>query len=118
MLNEFEFTVSPQAQANLQESMESGNNITQFMESEGYIRLEQGCKATSVDIYAAYSRWCKDNLEKPLSATTFKQYLSQNAEQYGLEYSKHILNNRRGYRNILVEINPDRGDLSNNIWNV
>lgn len=118
MLNEFEFTVSPQAQANLQESMESGNNITQFMESEGYIRLEAGCKATSVDIYAAYSRWCKDNLEKPLSATTFKQYLSQNAEQYGLEYSKHIINNRRGYRNILVQINPDRGDLSNNIWNV
>ena len=117
MINEFEFTVSPQAQANLQESMESGNNIAQFMESNGYIRLEAGCKATSVDIYAAYSRWCKDNLEKPLSATTFKQYLSQNAEQYGMEYSKHIHNNRRGYRNILVQINPDRGDLSNNIWN-
>lgn len=118
MLNDFEFTISPQAQAKLRESMEAGNNITQFMESDGYIRLEQGCKATSVDIYAAYSRWCKDNLEKPLSATTFKQYLSQNADQYGLEYSKHILNNRRGYRNILVLIDPERSDLSNNIWNV
>lgn len=118
MINEFEFTVSPQAQANLQEPMESGNNIAQFIESDGYIRLEPGCKATSVDIYAAYSRWCKDNLEKPLSATTFKQYLSQNADQYGLEYSKHILNNRRGYKNILVLIDPDKGALSNHIWNV
>ena len=96
MLNDFAFTISPQALANLKEAMENGNNIAQFMESEGYIRLEKGCKATSVDIYAAYSRWCKDNLEKPLSATTFKQYLSQNAEQYGLEYSKHIHKNCRG----------------------
>ena len=118
MLNDFAFTISPQAQANLQEAMENGNNIAQFMESDGYIRLEQGCKATSVDIYAAYARWCKDNLEKPLSATTFKQYLSQNAEQYGLEYSKHITNNRRGYRNILVQINPERDLLTNNIWNM
>ena len=118
MVNDFAFTISPQAQANLQESIESGNNIAQFMESEGYIRLEKGCKATSVDIYAAYCRWCKDNLEKPMSATTFKQYLSQNAEQYGLEYSKHILNNRRGYRNILVQVAPERELLSNNIWNV
>lgn len=118
MLNDFEFTISPQAQANLQEAMENGNNIAQFMESEGYIRLEKGCKATSVDIYAAYSRWCKDNLEKPLSANTFKQYLSQNAEQYGLEYSKHIHKNCRGYRNIVVQINPERDLPSNNIWNM
>jgi putative DNA primase/helicase len=88
------------------------------MEWEGYICLEKGCKATSVDIYAAYSRWCKDNLEKPLSANTFKQYLSQNAEQYGLEYSKHIKNNRRGYRNILVQIDPERDQLTHNIWNM
>ena len=62
--------------------------------------------------------YTKDNLEKPLSANTFKQYLSQNAEQYGLEYSKHIHKYCRGYRNIVVQINPERDLLSNNIWNV
>lgn len=105
--NGYEFTVSEQAQKNLEEAYADSNNIPQFLESSGYIRFETGCKATSVHIYGAYLRWCKDNLEKPLSANTFKQYLKQNADKYGIVYSKHILNNQRGYCNILVLVNPE-----------
>ena len=107
--NNYNFTESEQAQKNLEEAFADSNNIPAFLESSGYIRFEEGCQATSVHIYTAYLRWCKDNLEKPLSANTFKQYLKQHADKYGIVYSKHILDGKRGYRNILVLINPDRG---------
>ena len=83
-------------------------NIPAFLESSGYIRFEEGCQATSVHIYTAYLRWCKDNLEKPLSANTFKQYLKQHADKYGIVYSKHVLDNHRGFHNILVLIDPNK----------
>lgn len=107
--NNYNFTESEQAQKNLEEAFADSNNIPAFLESSGYIRFEEGCQATSVHIYTAYLRWCKDNLEKPLSANTFKQYLKQHADKYGIVYSKHILDGKRGYRNILVLINPDKG---------
>ena len=107
--NNYNFTESEQAQKNLEEAFADSNNIPAFLESSGYIRFEEGCQATSVHIYTAYLRWCKDNLEKPLSANTFKQYLKQQADKYGIVYSKHILDGKRGYRNILVLINPDKG---------
>ena len=107
--NNFNFTESEQAKKNLEEAFADSNNIPAFLESSGYIRFEEGCQATSVHIYTAYLRWYKDNLEKPLSANTFKQYLKQHADKYGIVYSKHILDGKRGYRNILVLINPDNG---------
>ena len=107
--NNFNFTESEQAKKNLEEAFAHSNNIPAFLESSGYIRFEEGCQATSVHIYCAYLRWCKDNLEKPLSPNTFKQYLKQNADKYGIIYSKHILDGKRGYRNILVLVNPDKG---------
>ena len=56
---------------------------------------------------AEYKRWCKDNLEIPLSQKTFSQYLTQNAGAYGILYSKHVIDNQRGFKNILVLIDPD-----------
>jgi putative DNA primase/helicase len=88
--------------------MEDSNNIVQFMESTGYIRLEEGTAARSVHLYAAYKRWCKDNLENPVASRTFSNYLFQNQGKYGIQYSKHVLDNHRGYRNILVLIDPNK----------
>ena len=62
--NNYNFTESEQAQKNLEEAFADSNNIPAFLESSGYIRFEEGCQATSVHIYTAYLRWCKDNLEK------------------------------------------------------
>lgn len=78
------------------------------MQSSGYIRLEQDTAARSVYLYTAYKRWCKDNLEIPLSQKTFSQYLTQNAGTYGILYSKHVIDNQRGFKNILVLIDPDK----------
>lgn len=106
--NNYEFTLSDRTKKNLEDAMADGNNIIQFMESEGYIRLERDCVAASAHLYVAYCRWCKDNLETPLSKKSFTNFLSQNAAQYGIISTKHALNNQRGYRNILVLIDPSR----------
>lgn len=42
--NKYRFTISERAKKNLHEAMESGNNIIAFMQSSGYIRLEENEK--------------------------------------------------------------------------
>lgn len=42
--NKYRFTISERAKKNLHEAMESGNNIIAFMQSFGYIRLEENEK--------------------------------------------------------------------------
>lgn len=48
--NEYRFTISERAKKNLHEAMESGNNIIAFMQSSGYIRLEENTTATSKNL--------------------------------------------------------------------
>ena len=76
--NKYRFTISERAKKNLHEAMESGNNIIAFMQSSGYIRLEENTTATSKILYQAYCRWCEDNTEKPMSAKSFSGYLKEN----------------------------------------
>ena len=92
---------------NLQDAMEDGNNLLQFMQSTGYIRLEKGTMAKSTDLYKAYSRWCNDNLEKPLSQKSFIQFLRQNESAYDISYSKHVLGDQRGFHGLFVQVNVD-----------
>ena len=106
--NDYKFTESDRAKSNLQEAMEDSNNVVQFMASTGYIRLEEGTASRSVHLYAAYKRWCKDNLENPISAKSFSQFLTANQAKYGIRYSKHVLDNHRGFHNILVLIDPNK----------
>lgn len=104
----FQFTVSDRSQKNLQEAMDDSNNIPDFL-SSGYIRLEQGTHAKSTQLYAAYDRWCRDNLEKPLAQKTFVQYLRQNEKQYSIRYSKNVQDGNRGFFGILVQVNTEIG---------
>lgn len=103
----YRFTISSRMEKNLQDAMEDGNNLLQFMQSTGYIRLEKGTMAKSTDLYKAYSRWCNDNLEKPLSQKSFIQFLRQNEAVYGISYSKHVLGDQRGFHGLFVQINVD-----------
>lgn len=88
--NDFQFTISPQAQNNLQGAISEGNNLEDFLASEGYIRLTPHGKASSRQIYEVYEDWCRDNLLKPLSSRTLWTYLTQNATRFGLTPSCHI----------------------------
>ena len=57
--NKYRFTISERAKKNLHEAMESGNNIIAFMQSSGYIRLEENTTATSKNLYQAYAAGVK-----------------------------------------------------------
>lgn len=73
--NNYQFTISERTAANLKEAMEQGNNILGFLKSESYFEIRQGAKCKSTDFYKVYERWCLDNLEKPLAASTFIHHL-------------------------------------------
>jgi len=109
--NDYRFTVSEQARKNLHEAMESGNNVIPFMESTGYIRLEQNTSATSKNLYQAYCRWCEDNAEKPMSAKSLSGYLKENAKKYGVHYSTNIPSENgksaRGFQGIHTQVRTE-----------
>lgn len=110
--NNYKFTISERAESNLKEAMEESNNIIAFMESNGYVRLEEGTMATSKSLYLAYCRWCEDNMEKPMSAKSLTGYLKQNEKTYGIKYSTNISadsgKSARGFQGIHVKIRTDR----------
>lgn len=110
--NNYKFTVSEKSKRNLKEAMEESNNIIAFMESDGYIRLEKGTMTTSRSLYAAYCRWCEDNMEKPMSAKSLTGYLKQNEKTYDIKYSTNISvdngKSARGFQGIFVKIRVDR----------
>ena len=93
----FHFTVSERTLSNRENAIRDGNNIVEFLESEGYFRFKADAGITSKDFYAIYEEWCQDNAEKALVAKSFSSYLIQHQKEYNLEYSNSVRNqqNRR-----------------------
>ena len=89
-LNNFQFTITDSARRNLENSIRNSNNITEFLESNGYFSYDQNATVSSRQFYFVYKDWCEDNNLTTLSPRTFWTFLSQNAEQYGLRYDKNV----------------------------
>lgn len=104
IINDFRFTLSKRARENLLRSMLQGNNITEFLRSEGYIRFDPQGECTSRKLYEVYSTWCQDNALRPLGAYSFWGFLQQNLETYHLTLTRTIpIGNgkyARGFRGI------------------
>ena len=107
----YKFSVSSRMKHNLGTVKREANNIIEFMESTGYIRLEEGTYAASKQIYSAYLKWCADNAEKPLSDRTFTRWLSGEQERLHIRYDKNIDigggKKVRGYQGINVMVNTE-----------
>ena len=88
--NDFKFTISTRAGENLRRAMAEGNNLEEFMSSDGYFRFDPEGKISSRNLYQVYQDWCEDNLLHPLSQRTFWSFLNQNARRFGLRQSTHI----------------------------
>ena len=88
--NDFYFTLSQQAKENMEAAIAEGNNLVEFMKSEGYFRFQADSEVSSRDFYAVYLRWCMDNALSPLAQKTVINYLKQNSRQYNLEYTNKI----------------------------
>ena len=102
--NNYQFTISERTTANLKEAMEQGNNILGFLKSEGYFEIRQGTKCKSTDFYKVYERWCLDNLEKPLAASTFIHHLKDNQKSLGIVYDDKCIGTNRGFHNVDVDL--------------
>lgn len=91
----FHFTVSDRTMANRENAIRDGNNIVDFMESEGYFRFKADAQISSKDFYTIYEIWCHDNVEKALVAKSFSSYLIQHEKDYNLEYNNNVLNREK-----------------------
>ena len=95
--NNYEFTISDAAKANLEEAISDSNNIPRFLESEGYFRFKADGQITSKELYALYELWCDENSGKAVSPKSFGNYMCQNEQQLNLERSNNV-RNRDGRR--------------------
>ena len=103
----YQFTISDQAKANMEAAVSDGNNVVDFMQSKGYINFFSEAEASTKDLYAAYKLWCEDNMLKPLTCTSFSKHLNENQEAYHICYSNNIYVNGRRVRGY-IGIEPDR----------
>ena len=88
--NDFRFTVSERAAANVDTIKRSSNNVIDFMESEGYFRFKADYSISSKDFYEIYKLWCEDNACHSVSAIRFSAELRQNDRRYNLEATNNI----------------------------
>ena len=88
--NNYHFTISERTQGNIDAAMADGNNIVEFMKSEGYFRFKADCEASSKDFYMVYKQWCSDNALYALSEKSFCSYLKQHANLYNLEATNNV----------------------------
>ncbi len=90
--NRFQFTESERTKANREAVKRDSNNIFDFMESEGYIRLKADCTISSKDLYSIYQMWCEENGLTPLKRRSFSDAMVANQKKYNLEHCNKVTN--------------------------
>ena len=90
--NNFKFTESQRTRDNREAVKRDSNNIFDFLESEGYIRLKADCTISSKDLYEIYRMWCEENNLTPLKRRSFSDSVIANQSKYNLEYCNKITN--------------------------
>ena len=89
--NNFKFTESDRIRKNREAVKRDNNNIFDFMESEGYIRLKADASISSKDFYEIYRMWCEENSLAPLKARSFSDAMIANAGRFRALQQHHQL---------------------------
>ena len=90
--NNFQFTESARTRANREAVKRDNNNVYEFLESEGYIRLKADASISSKDCYEIYRMWCEENNLMALKPRSFSDALVAASGKYNLEYCNNIIN--------------------------
>ena len=69
--NNFRFTESQRTRENREAVKRDNNNVFDFLESEGYIRLKADASISSKDCYDIYRMWCEENSLTALKRRSF-----------------------------------------------
>ena len=117
--NGFQFTESDRAKRNRELVKRDNNNVFDFLESEGYIRLKADACTSSKELYEVYKLWCEENSLNAIKARGFSDALIANQRRYNLESTNNIVNSSgrrvRGFVGIEALVQPD---LTPNSWRV
>ena len=115
--NGFQFTESDRAKRNRELVKRDNNNVFDFLESEGYIRLKADACTSSKELYEVYKMWCEENSLNAIKARGFSDALIANQSRYNLESTNNIVNSSgrrvRGFVGIEALVQPD---LAPNGW--
>ncbi len=90
--NNYKFTESERTARNREVVKRDNNNIFDFLESEGYIRLKEGAMLSSKDLYECYLLWCEENSLTALKRRSFSDSVIASAGKYHLEYCNNVVN--------------------------
>ena len=59
--NNFKFTESDRTRENREAVKRDNNNVYDFLDSDGYVRLKADLSASSKELYEAYQIYCTEN---------------------------------------------------------
>ena len=90
--NNFHFTESRRTRENRETVKRSSNNVFDFLESQGYVRLKADASASSKELYEAYQIYCNENNLPPLKPRSFSEALIACQSRYKLEYCNNVTN--------------------------
>lgn len=90
--NNFKFTESQRTKENREAVKRDNNNVYDFLESEGYIRLKADSSISSKELYEIYGMWCDENSLTALKRRSFSDAVIASQGKYHLEYCNKITN--------------------------
>ena len=90
--NNFKFTESQRTKDNREAVKRDHNNVFDFLESEGYIRLKADSTISSKELYEIYQMWCEENNLTALKRRSFSDTVIANQGKYNLEYCNNVTN--------------------------
>lgn len=93
--NKYKFSLSERTKAMIQEIREDSNSIVPFKEDE--LEFSKCYRVTTDALLVAYRSYCVITRRKARNDKTVISYFKENAESFGIKYSKHASGNLRGF---------------------
>ena len=90
--NNFKFTESQRTRENRESVKRDNNNVFDFLESEGYIRLKADASISSKELYEAYQIYCAENNLTTMKPRSFSDAVIGSQSRYNLEYCNNVTN--------------------------
>ena len=90
--NNFKFTESDRTRENREAVKRDNNNVYDFLDSDGYVRLKADLSASSKELYEAYQIYCTENSLPALKPRSFSEALIACQSRYNLEYCNNVTN--------------------------
>ena len=90
--NNFKFTESQRTKENREAVKRDNNNVFDFLESEGYIRLKADASISSKELYEVYQVYCAENGLTSMKPRSFSDAVIASQERYHLEYCNNVTN--------------------------